>query len=174
VFEKQAVGKLVKSFEEKNPNIKIDAQHVPNDYETKMNTLMVSGDLPDVAYLGEGLALKCAEEGKVMDVTQYMMEYHELKNRITETFYYFDKGKTIGTNTAGEIMSLFYNKDLFEDEGVEFPPANANGAWDWATFVEIAQKLTVDNQGRSALNPDFDHKNIAQYGISFPTGWTGW
>ncbi|MCJ8007438.1 ABC transporter substrate-binding protein [Lederbergia wuyishanensis] len=174
VFEKQAVEKMVKSFEEKNPNIKIDAQHVPNDYGTKINTLMASGDLPDVAYLGEGLALKWAEEGKVMDVTQYMLEYDELKNRIPETFYYFDKGKTIGTNTAGEIMSLFYNKDLFAEQGVDLPPADAQNAWDWASFVETAQKLTLDNQGRNALSPDFDAKNIAQYGISFPTWWAGW
>jgi len=174
VFEKQAVEQMVQAFEKQNPTIKIDAQHVPTDYDTKINTLMASGDLPDVAYLGEGLALKWAEEGKVMDMTTYVEQHDQLRNRIPETFYYFDEGKTIGTNTAAEIMSLFYNKDLFESENVALPPSSADDAWTWSEFLETAQKLTLDNKGNNALSSDFDSENIAQYGVSFPTGWTGW
>jgi multiple sugar transport system substrate-binding protein len=174
VFEKQAIENMVKSFEEKYPDIKIDAQHVPSEYETKMNTLMASGDLPDIAYLGEALALKWAQEGKVMDMSPYFDKYPDLKNRIPETFYYFDEGKTIGTNTAAEITSLFYNKDLFEKSDVEVPPASADEAWTWSEFVQAAQQLTIDSNGNNALSPSFDQKNIVQYGASFPTWFAGW
>ncbi len=174
VFEKQAVEKMVKAFETKYPHIKVDAQHVPNDYTTKINTLMASGDLPDVAYLGEGLALKWAEEGKVMDMSAYVEEHPQLKNRIPETFYYFDEGKTIGTNTAAEIMSVFYNKDLFAEVNVDVPPSKGSEALTWSEFVETAQKLTLDNNGNNALSSNFDPNNIVQYGVSFPTWWAGW
>jgi multiple sugar transport system substrate-binding protein len=173
-FEKQAVDKMVKSFEDSHPGIKVDAQHVTGDYETKINTLMATGELPDVAYLGEGLALKWAEEGKVLDMTPYLETNPELGKRLSQTYYYFAPGKTIGTNTAGEIISLFYNKDLFKESKIDPPPANASEAWTWDEFVQVAKQLTIDKNGNNALQPGFDEKNIVQFGVSFPTWWGGW
>ena len=38
-------------------------------------------------------------------------------------------------------------------------------------FVEMAQKLTLDTEGRNAADPDFDANNIKQYGVMFGTDW---
>lgn len=173
-FEKQAVDKMVRSFEETYPNIKIDAQHVTGDFETKINTLMATDELPDVAYLDEGFALKWAEEGKVMDLTPYMEIHHGLAERLPQTYYYFDEGKTIGTNTAAESINLFYNKDIFEEMDISPPPTTGAEAWTWEEFLNVAQQLTLDQNGNNALHTDFNPQNIKQYGVSIPTWWAGW
>jgi multiple sugar transport system substrate-binding protein len=173
-FEKQAVEQMVKAYEKANPNIKIDAQHVTGDYTTKINTLMASNELPDVAYLGEQLALKWAEQGKVLDMTPYLDQYPQLAERIPQTFYYFAPGKTIGTNTAAETINMFYNKDLFTEAGIELPPTNADSAWTWDQFVETAKRLTKDKNGKTPFDAGFDKDNIVQFGVSFPTWWGGW
>lgn len=174
-FEKQAMEKMIESFEDEHPNIKIDGQHIPDaEYNTKLNTLMAGEDLPDIAYLNEGLALPWAVEGHVLDMTPYMEEFPQLGERLPQTYYYFDEGKTIGTNTAAEIINLYYNKELLEESGVELPPTKASEAWSWEEFLETAQKLTLDNQGRNALDPDFDEKNIVQFGADIPRSWLYW
>lgn len=61
---------------------------------------------------------------------------------------------------------LYYNIDLFEAAGVEPPSHDWNDdSWTLEAFLEMAQKLTLDNEGRNALDPDFDSEHIKQYGI---------
>jgi multiple sugar transport system substrate-binding protein len=68
----------------------------------------------------------------------------------------------------------FYNKDIFDAAGVEYPPhqwgaAYADGAkWDLNKLVEVAKKITLDANGNDANSPAFDTKNIKQF------GWDGW
>jgi len=173
-FEKEAVEKMIKAFEASHPHIKIKGEHVPGDFTTKINTLMATNELPDVSYLGEGLALKWGAEGKVLDMTPYMDLYPALANRLPQTYYNYAPGKTIGTNTAAEIITMYYNKDLFTEGGVELPPTDGASAWTWEQFLETAMKLTKDNKGNTAIDAAFDPENIVQYGISFPTWWGGW
>ncbi len=70
---------------------------------------------------------------------------------------------------------LFYNKDLFDEAKLAYPPTkvgekyNLNGKdvdWDWATVGEVAKLLTVDSSGEDATSAKFDPKNIVQYGFN--------
>lgn len=174
VFEKKAINGMLQSFESSHPKIDIIAKHVPDEYDTKMNTLMASGKLPDVAYLTESTAMEWAAKGKLLNIEKYFDEYPRLKHRLPQTYYYYAKGKTIGTNTAAEVMNLYYNKDLLNTEGVDLPPSKAQQAWNWEQFVKTAQKLTIDENGNNALSPNFDPKHVKQYGVSFPTSYLGY
>jgi len=174
VMEKKVIEDLVKKFEEENSDIKIDAQHIPEDYQTKMNTLMGSKNLPDVAYLDEGIALDWATEGRIMDITPFFDDYPHLEDKLPETYYYYEEGQTIGTMLGAEIANVFYNKDIVDSvEGVEIP-SSAEEAWTWDEFVEVAQKLTIDNNGNNALSPDFDSGSIKQYGVNIPIWYVTW
>lgn len=173
-MEKQAIDRMLKSFNESHPNIKVEGQHVTGDYNTKINTLMASNELPDIAYLGTTLAKKWAKEGKIMDLTPYESEFPELKERVPQSYLYFEPGKYAGNTTAAEIMMMFYNKDLFKEAGVESPPTTGETAWTWDEFVAAAKKLTKDSAGKHPDDPDFNPDNIVQYGVSFPTTWMGW
>lgn len=172
--EKKAVEGMVKAFNDSHPGIQVGAEHVPGDYNTKINTLMASNELPDVAYLPDSFASKWGEEGKLLDFTPYLKDSTELKNRLPASFYYSEPGKVVGNATAAEVMVLYYNKDLFTEAGIELPPAEAGKAWSWNQFVEVAKKLTKDKNGKTAADPGFDPKNIVQYGFSFGADRSSW
>jgi len=173
-MEKQAIQKMIDSFNKSHPDIKVVGQHVAGDYNTKVNTLMASNELPDVAYLGTSLAKKWAQEGKIMDLTDYQDQYPALKERVAQSYLYYEPGKNVGNTTASEIEMMFYNKSLFEEDGVEVPPSKAEDAWTWDELIKTAQKLTKDSKGRTADESDFNPKEIMQYGISVPSTFNGW
>lgn len=174
VLEKDVLTDVIERFQEANPTIKVRQQHVPDEYETKLNTLVAGDELPDLFYMPEGLALEWAEEGRIVDMTPHVAEFAAFENRLPQSFYYFAPGKTIGTMLAPEITLLFYNKELVEAAGVEPLPAVADAAYGWDQFVETAKRLTLDRSDRNATDPEFDAGSIKQYGVTIPTWWIAW
>ncbi|WP_200308623.1 ABC transporter substrate-binding protein [Streptomyces adelaidensis] len=65
---------------------------------------------------------------------------------------------------------IWYNKDLFDEAKLPYPPqkfgAKYNGGtWDMAALRELAKKLTVDANGNDATSSAFDPKKIVQWGF---------
>ena len=56
----------------------------------------------------------------------------------------------------------------FEKAGVEQPSNDPEKAWDWDKFLETCQKLTIDKNGKNALDSAFDKENIVSFGTSMP------
>ncbi len=173
-FEREAVERMLKSFNDAHPNIQVRGQHIPDAYVEKISTMISGGTPPDVGYLGEAQALQWAQEGILQDLSAYFKEDPEASSRLPATYYNYDGDKTIGTNTAAETIIMYYNKDLFDAAGLAYPPSKASEAWTWDEFVEIAKQLTVDRNGNNATSPDFNPEQIETYGISFPTWWGGY
>lgn len=167
-LEKQAVVNMTEQFNESHPHIQVEAQHVTGDFTTKINVLMATDELPDMSYLDSGLALKWAQEGKVMDMTPYLDIYPELRNRVPQSYLTYAPGKIAGSSIAADVSSIFYNVDIFNEAGIELPPVEAEKAWTWDEFLNVAQRLTIDGNGNNALDPAFDPSNIKQYGVSSP------
>ncbi|MFC5449080.1 ABC transporter substrate-binding protein [Paenibacillus aestuarii] len=173
-YEKQAVEKMVDSFNSSHPNIHVTSQHIPVDYEMKMNTRMATHELPDVAYLDTPLALKWGKEGKLLNFTPYLNQFPEFKDRLPQSKLYPEPGNFIGTTIAGDDYNLFYNKDLFKEAGQDLPPSKVEKAWSWDQFIEVAQKMTKDKNGKHPNEAGFDENNIVQYGFDFPRDFHGW
>jgi multiple sugar transport system substrate-binding protein len=79
-------------------------------------------------------------------------------------------GAQIGLPYAVYPSFLFYNKDLFTEAKLPFPPTKVgelyNGKpWDTDALRELAMKLTVDGKGNDATNPAFDPKTVEQWGF---------
>jgi multiple sugar transport system substrate-binding protein len=79
-------------------------------------------------------------------------------------------GKQIGIPMAVYSSFIYYNKDLFDEAELPYPP-HALGEqydgkeWNWATVRDLALKLTVDANGNDATSADFDASAIEQYGL---------
>ena len=87
----------------------------------------------------------------------------------------------IGVPISVYSSAMFYNTDLFDKAGLNYPPTeyglNLGPAtyildgrqvtWDWDTVREVARRLTLDANGRNAAQPGFDRSRIAQYGFSW-------
>src|SRR5262249_5836271 len=87
-----------------------------------------------------------------------------------------DFGKVEGTTYClakdYSPLVLYYNKDQFDQAGVDVPTAE----WTWDDFLAAAQKLTIDANGNDSTSADFDATNIQRWGVWLPNSWgaTDW
>ncbi len=172
--EQKAIAAMLKDFEKEKSGVTVKPVFTPADYDTKLNALVASNRQPDLCYMQSPMGYRLAEQGKLVNLYPYFDKYPDLANRLPGTYFWWDKGKTYGTQSANEIMSLWYSKPAFTDAGVELPPAEAAKAWSWDTFVENAYKLTLDQNGKHPDEDGFDPKRVRQYGVSAGMGSIVW
>jgi multiple sugar transport system substrate-binding protein len=171
-FEQKAINAMLDQFEDRNKGVTVRPVYTPNEYDTKVNTLVAGNRVPDVAYMGGSMGYRLAEQGKLVNLYTYFDKYPALAKRLPGTYFWYGKDKTFGTQTANEVMLLWYNKAVLKDAGVETPPAVAEQAWTWDTFLENAYKLTQDQSGRRPDESGFDPKRIRQFGTSISVQYT--
>jgi multiple sugar transport system substrate-binding protein len=165
-FEQKAINKMLQQFGQKHKGVVAKPVYTPNDYDTKLNTLIASNKAPDVAYIGSAMAYRLAEQGKLVNLYPYFKKYPRLANQLPGTYMWYGKDKLLGTQTANEVMLLWYSKKAIQDAGIETPPADAANAWSWDDLLSNAYKLTLDRNGKHPDESGFDSKQIKQFGIS--------
>jgi multiple sugar transport system substrate-binding protein len=174
-MEKSAVEQMVAAFEESNPDIRVEPIHLTyEEYLARITSMIGQGEGPDVGYFPGLQAPLWAQEGKLLDLTNLVQTDPMLSSALPSTRYYYGNGRIAGLNTAVEVAVLFYNKTLFDQAGLAYPPADPAKAWTWEQFVAAAQKLTVDANGRHAGEDGFDPKQIRTYGAAFDKIYEGW
>lgn len=166
--EKKALEKVLKQFETENPGIRVKTNYIPADYMTKMSAMAAGNSLPDIGYFEETATLKWAENGKLMDLSELFNDESLMPRKLEILRYVSKDGKTVGASVGNEIAMLFYNKDIFDEAGLPYPPSKAEDAWTWQEFVDVAKKLTKDRSGNDATSPNFNSGNIATYGALVP------
>ncbi len=80
------------------------------------------------------------------------------------------EGSTIGVPYATYPSFIYYNKNLFDEAGLAYPPTKVGDLydgkpWDMEAVRQLGMKLTVDKNGNDATSPDFDPKSIVQWGF---------
>ncbi|MCJ7700213.1 MAG: extracellular solute-binding protein, partial [Anaerolineales bacterium] len=84
--------------------------------------------------------------------------------------------KTVGLPLGLFPSFVFYNLDLFDAAGLDYPTHDYNDtSWTMDKLRDMAMELTLDVNGNNANSSDFDAENIAQWG--FDDSWTdgrGW
>ena len=173
--ETAATQKVADKFNSEQDRITVEVVKIDHDtYVTKLNAMATAGELPDTGIMSEAGVLKFAENGLLADISEMYGE-GDAKPLDALTFRYEDK--PVAYSAANEVLNLWYNIDLLNEickkqglDPAEFtPPATADAAWDWDTFVKMAQTLTIDINGKNALDPDFDPNNIDVYGCTVNT-----
>jgi multiple sugar transport system substrate-binding protein len=89
-------------------------------------------------------------------------------------FYKLENEGQLGIPFAVFPSFTLYNKDLFDEAGLPYPPTaygepyvNVDGEeqpWNLEAVRELALLLTVDANGNDATMPEFDPENIVQWG----------
>lgn len=149
---------VVNAFEEKNPDIKVEFEAVPfSDIFLKYKTLIAGNVAPDVMSMNYDNAYIFASMGALESLDEWIS-----KAGLDTSIYYkstLDMFKVNGVQysmpaTFSDVV-LFYNKDLFDAAGLEYPQKD----WTWEDLKNAAIALTkdTDNDG-----------NIDQWGYSLP------
>lgn len=140
---------ILKEFEEKNPDIKVDFVHIPQNYFQKIHLLFASNLAPDVLFINN-LELPIYANAGMLEVLAPKKGVF-FKKALT-ALSYNDKVYAIPRDVSN--MVIYYNKDIFNKYNVSLP----NKFWTFNDLLNIAAKLTIDT--------DNDGK-IDIWGISF-------
>jgi len=164
---------IEKEFNDTHQDIKIEFLIVAYaDRETKFSTMLAGDMAPDIMLpIGVGGIAEYIDEWA--DLTPYIerdkYDMTRFIGKTVELHQYPGKG-TLGLPLCVYPSVVYYNSDMFDAAGVEYPPhmfgaKYADGSdWNLDKVVEISKKLTVDAAGNNADSPAFDAKNIKQFG----------
>ncbi|WP_303925894.1 sugar ABC transporter substrate-binding protein [Subdoligranulum variabile] len=137
--------KTLDIFNASQDRIEVEAIPIPwETYMEKLNTMATGGQLPDCALMSEAGVLQWAEQGMLLDISDmYGPDDPQPLDCVTYTY----EGKPVAYATANNSLVMFYNKDMFDAAGVEYPPTDVANAWTWDEFVDVAKQLTLDSSG---------------------------
>ncbi|MCY0898516.1 MAG: sugar ABC transporter substrate-binding protein [Firmicutes bacterium] len=163
----QAYQSEAAAFEKLHPNVTIQGEYLPwNGYETKLTAQLAAHQLPDVMVTSTAWFSEFASKGAYLNMTPYFKQSHLSANdfvpggiagnSIHGHLYMLPNG---GAYTIGDVVVL-YNKTMFKKAHLSAPPRN----WTLSDFVHDAQKLTLDANGKNALEKGFNPNNTVQWG----------
>lgn len=160
---------IAEAFEAENPNIDIELTTAPYDsYFTDLQTRIAGGDAPDAFELNYENFVTYADSGTLLDLAATAPDVVDASVYAGDAYDVFNyQGTQYGLPGSFSVVVLFYNKDLFDAAGVDYPDAS----WTWTEEMEAAEALTdVDNGVWGDFQPiqffEF-YKVLAQNGGSF-------
>jgi len=147
VSENDAEMQMIEKFNAEHDDIEVIADVVPGDgYGDRLLTSFSSGEGYDIFASGEGDFYKWVGVNMPLSMNEFIANDAEWVNEMNEALYNFG-------NIGGEQyyfvrdynpLCLFYNKDVFDKYGVEYPTAD----WTWEDAIAAAKKMTVkDDKG---------------------------
>ncbi|WP_404459158.1 extracellular solute-binding protein [Sutcliffiella horikoshii] len=136
----ELVNELIKEFEAENPGIKVKHTTFPYDqFNERVAAQVPAGRGPDVINLFYGWVPRYVDSGYLQPLPQDAFPHEEIESEffpMVESVKLNDEYWTIPT--AVRTIALFYNKDLYEEAGLdpESPPTT------WDELVDYSKKLT--------------------------------
>lgn len=138
-----ATMKVIEMYEEKNPNINIEAEFYDFDgYFTKLNTLVASNTVWDIFQLGGNFPTYI---DKIVPLDDYIKSGIIDVSNTTDAFLATTQsdGKQIGISNGVNSYGIAYDPAMFKEAGVPEPTEN----WTWEDFekacLTIHEKLDV-------------------------------
>lgn len=169
---------VVDEFNASQDAIELVLEVVPYDSaRDALSTQIASGAGPDVigpvgwggsnAFFGQWLDMAPVIESSGYDTSIFSDELVK--------FYQTEEGQ-VGLPFAVFPAAVFYQKAMFDEAGLSYPPVNygdmyvmpdgSEVEWSYDTMTELAKILTVDVNGNDASMEEFDSSQIVQYGYA--------
>jgi multiple sugar transport system substrate-binding protein len=161
---------VVAAFNDSQSRINLILTVVDNtEASDTLATRLAAGDAPDI--IGPiGIRGLQSFGDQLLDISPYLdeVDLSEIPQGLIDA--YNVNGKQIGIPMAVYPSFIYYNKALFDEAQLAYPPHEVGEKydgkdWNWETVRELAMKLTVDGDGNDATSPDFNPATIVQYGL---------
>lgn len=146
-LETKAVEDGIKAFEEQNPNIKVS--YTPglagSEYNAKLLSSAAANALPDVMFVASESYRQLVSKGALMEITEKFDESFPLDDFIDSSRQIMEiDGKVYGISACTVSPIVYYNKDVFDAAGLEYPSADPAECWTIDEFREVAKQLTSE------------------------------
>jgi alpha-1,4-digalacturonate transport system substrate-binding protein len=143
--EGEVMKGLLKQYEEKNPNVKVNLVEVAYaDMNTKLKTMISGGNPPALARMSDTSTFF----NQALDLSPYVGDINAFTGQFMDTLkpYYVTKdNKVIAVPLDVTANGLIYNKTLFKKAGVSVP-TSPDQVWTWSEF-EAALKQVMEKGG---------------------------
>lgn len=141
--QEPAYQEIIKAFEEKNPNIKVNLQLTPwKEYWTKLEAGGTVGQMPDVFWMHPDRILPYQASDLLMNLDEVDgLDYANYPAARVEA--YMVDGVHYGVPKDYDMIGLLYNKALFDAKGVAYP----DDTWTEKELLDAAIALTDPENG---------------------------
>lgn len=163
---------LVAAYTKENPNVSIELQLTPykdGQYWTKLETGMTGGNAPDVFWINALHAEDYASSGMLLPLDDAIaandLKMSDFPESIVSMYTIDDKQYAVPKDF--DTNAVWYNKDLFDAAGVEYPKEG----WTWEEMVATAEKLNDSANGVYGIAAPLDFQTC-YYNTVFAAG--GW
>ena len=178
----EAQEAVVAAFNEMQDEIELELVIVVNaEAATTLATLLATGEGPDL--IGPvGFSGTAAFADNLMNIEPYVdasgYDLDQFDTSLVDFNRLSDKG-LVGLPFAVFPSFIYYRPALFEEAGLEMPPAaygepyildGEEVEWNTDTLRDVAMLLTVDANGYDATEDEFDIETVEQWG--FVNQWT--
>lgn len=162
-----ATDAAIERFAKSHPNVTIEANYVPlvagnwGEYNNAFINEVAAGNAPDIVGAAiEGFA-EMGASGVLLDLETIVAKHEaarqvmagiesnmldSMRNKVTGQLNFFP--------TQWNNIVMFYNKDLFDAAGIDYP----SNEWTWDEFLTAAEALTIKD----------DAGNTTQFGYFVP------
>lgn len=148
---------VVDAFEEAHPTITVEWESVPFDALASTTETRVSnkGGDPDVYWADQPRISAIAARGQALDITEAFSEFSdEFDPTAYDAGVYEDR--LYGLPIANSTQLLYYNKDLLDQAGVEYPGGTVDERLTWEQVTEDAMKTVEAGAAQGLVFGQFD------------------
>jgi multiple sugar transport system substrate-binding protein len=151
---------MIQEYQDSHDDIaKIDVQITTQDeYGTTLTGMMTAGDLPDVFYVGPESVSQYVDNGYILDMQPVMdqlgIDTSDMMQDILSAYRYdgtsTGSGDLYAVPKDASVFAYAYNKDLFDEAGLDYP--DPEHPYTYEEFVEVCQALTKDTDGDGEID----------------------
>jgi len=169
---------VVDQFNKSQSSIYLTLQIVGNSVaSTTLATQLAANNSPDI--VGPvGTVGRATFDGNWLDLTSLIQDNNfdlsVYEPSVVQNYNLPGQG-LIGVPFAVFPSYVYFNKDLFDEAGLPYPPQHFGETyqgkeWNFDTLREMSMKLTVDDKGNDATSPAFAPDHIVQFGFDLQFG----
>lgn len=138
--QEPVTNSIVEAFNEKyDGKYQVEFEAADTESHSKNMKLEASdGTLPEIFWLDSAEAPEYADSGVLLDLTDYLSENKDIDDALNGMEDAFNNGDIqYGLPYQCNVQGFFYNKDLFDAAGVDYPTSETT----YEQFLDMIQKL---------------------------------
>lgn len=139
--EQRYFEETLDAFEEKYPHINVEVDTIADQYMDVLRTRLIGGEASDVFFLDAFEAPGLIDAGVLEPLDGYItdeFDVDDFEDPLIDAFR--SEGELWGLPKDTSTLALFYNKEHFEEAGIEAPPET------WDELEEVAGELTTEDR----------------------------
>jgi multiple sugar transport system substrate-binding protein len=158
--EQQIYRDSIVRFNEIYPDVTVDYQPIPADFQTKLKAAMAGGTAPDAFYVDDQLMTAFAPTGQLLPLDSYMAEAGTGRGDFIPALLgiFTLEGKTYALPKDWGTLGLVYLPDAFEQAGIDEPTTD----WTWDDLNTAAQAI-ADNTDYGGFCQNADWARFAPW-----------